>query len=76
MIGGKQVAVTYCPLCNSSVVFDSVVDGVPQRFGVSGFLRNSDLIMWDDGTESLWQQITGEGIDNDSLADHFVGCVY
>ena len=32
------------------------------RFGVSGLLRNSDLIMWDDKTQSLWQQLTGEGI--------------
>jgi hypothetical protein len=32
------------------------------RFGVSGLLRNSDLVMWDDATTSLWQQITGEGV--------------
>ncbi len=30
--------------------------------GVSGFLRNSDLIMWDDQTQSWWQQFTGEAI--------------
>ena len=32
------------------------------RFGVSGLLRNSDLVMWDDRTVSLWQQVTGEAI--------------
>lgn len=61
-IGGVPVAVTFCPLCNSAVVFDRRVEGETLRFGVSGNLRNSDLIMWDDVTESWWQQFTGEGI--------------
>lgn len=56
------VAVTFCPLCNSALVFDRRVDGDTLRFGVSGLLRNSDLIMWDDKTQSWWQQFTGEGI--------------
>ncbi len=56
------VAVTFCPLCNSAVVFDRRVDGEVYRFGVSGNLRNSDLIMWDNVTKSWWQQFTGEGI--------------
>lgn len=61
-VAGRPVAVTYCPLCNSAVSFDRRVDGETLRFGVSGLLRNSDLVMWDDRTESLWQQITGEAI--------------
>jgi len=61
-IGGIPVTVTFCPLCNSSIVFDRRVDGVVHRFGTSGMLRNSDLVMWDDTTETLWQQLTGEGI--------------
>ncbi len=61
-VGGTPVAVTYCPLCNSAVGFDRRVDGQTLRFGVSGLLRNSDLVMWDRETESLWQQITGEAI--------------
>ena len=60
--GDRPVAVTFCPLCNSAIVFDRTVDGQTLRFGVSGLLRNSDLIMWDDVTESWWQQFTGEGI--------------
>ncbi len=59
---GRPVAVTYCPLCNTAVTFDRRVDGETLRFGVSGLLRNSDLVMWDDATTSLWQQISGEGI--------------
>lgn len=61
-VGGTPVAVTYCPLCNSAVGFNRTVDGQVLRFGTSGLLRNSDLVMWDRQTESLWQQITGEGI--------------
>ncbi|MDE2854286.1 MAG: DUF3179 domain-containing (seleno)protein [Chloroflexota bacterium] len=61
-LNGIPVAVTFCPLCNSAIVFDRRVDGETLRFGVSGLLRNSDLIMWDDKTQSLWQQLTGEGI--------------
>ncbi len=56
------IAITFCPLCNSAVVFDRRVDGAALRFGVSGNLRYSDLIMWDDITESWWQQLTGEAI--------------
>ncbi|HEY5640217.1 MAG TPA: DUF3179 domain-containing protein [Dehalococcoidia bacterium] len=61
-LGGLPVAITYCPLCNSAVGFEREVDGQVLRFGVSGLLRNSDLVMWDRQTESLWQQISGEGI--------------
>ena len=62
VVGGMPVAVTYCPLCNTAVVFDREFEGTTLRLGVSGLLRHSDMVMWDDQTESLWQQITGEGI--------------
>lgn len=62
---GTFVAVTYCPLCNTGLAFDRTIDGLIHRFGVSGLLRNSDLVMWDDVTQSLWQQITGEAIVGD-----------
>ena len=61
-IAGIPVAVTYCPLCNTALTFDRRVGGQVLRFGVSGLLRNSDLVMWDDQTVSLWQQVTGEAI--------------
>ena len=62
VVGGVPVAVTFCPLCNSAIVFDSTLDGVVHRFGTSGKLRHSDLVMWDRQTESWWQQLTGEAI--------------
>lgn len=60
--GEVPVVVTFCPLCNTALAFDRRVGGVTLDFGVSGNLRNSDLIMWDRQTESWWQQATGEGI--------------
>ena len=62
VVAGRPVAVTYCPLCNSAIVFDREFEGQELRFGVSGLLRNSDLVMWDNVTETLWQQLTGEGL--------------
>ncbi|MEX2245158.1 MAG: DUF3179 domain-containing protein [Dehalococcoidia bacterium] len=62
VVGGEPVMVTYCPLCNSSVVFKRTVAGVVHDFGVSGLLRNSDLVMFDRQTESWWQQVTGEAL--------------
>lgn len=56
------LAVTFCPLCNASIVYDRRIDGQEYHFGVSGLLRNSDLIMWDHETQSWWQQFTGEAI--------------
>jgi hypothetical protein len=62
VIGDHAIAVTYCPLCNSSIVFDRTVDGQVLDFGTTGKLRNSDLVMYDRQTESWWQQFTGEAI--------------
>ena len=62
VVGGVPVAVTYCPLCNSAIVYDRRVDGVATEFGVSGKLRMSDMVMYDRNTESWWQQFLGVGI--------------
>ncbi len=62
VVGGTPVAVTYCPLCNSAIVFDRRVDGKATEFGTTGKLRNSDLVMYDRETESWWQQFMGEAI--------------
>jgi hypothetical protein len=62
VVGGMPVTVTYCPLCNSAVVFDRRVPPHVLDFGTTGKLRNSDLVMYDRQTESWWQQFTGEAI--------------
>ncbi|MGR3515148.1 MAG: DUF3179 domain-containing protein [Paracoccaceae bacterium] len=61
-IGDTPVSVTYCPLCNSFMVFDTRVGDKVLTFGVSGKLRNSDMVMYDRQTESWWQQAVGTGI--------------
>jgi hypothetical protein len=63
VVGGKEVAVTFCPLCNSTIAFErTLADGTLLDFGTSGNLRNSDLVMYDRQTKSWWQQFTGEAI--------------
>jgi hypothetical protein len=61
-LGGVPIAVTYCPLCNTAIVFDRRVEGQVLDFGTTGNLRFSDLVMYDRQTESWWQQFTGDGI--------------
>jgi len=61
-IGAVPVAVTFCPLCNSALTFDRRVEGRVLSFGVSGKLRNSDMVMYDRETQSWWQQALGQGI--------------
>jgi len=61
-LAGRPIAMTYCPLCNSTVAFDRRVDGRPLTFGTTGNLRRSDLVMYDRQTESWWQQITAEAV--------------
>ncbi|MEM7188384.1 MAG: DUF3179 domain-containing protein [Pseudomonadota bacterium] len=66
-IRDRPIAVTFCPLCNSGLIFDlrlpSGVEGhMELELGVSGMLRHSDMIMYDRQTESWWQQFTGEAI--------------
>ncbi len=64
-VNGIPIAVTFCPLCNSGVTFDRRTDHGVLTFGVSGKLRNSDMVMFDRETESWWQQAVGEAIVGD-----------
>lgn len=61
-VSGRPVAVTYCPLCNSAIVFDRTVAGSVTTFGTSGRLYHSDLVMYDRETKSLWPQIMGKAV--------------
>jgi hypothetical protein len=61
-IGGLPIAVTYCPLCNSTVAFDRRIGGQTLEFGTTGALRNADLVMYDRQTQSWWQQLTAEAV--------------
>jgi hypothetical protein len=56
------VVVTYCPLCGSGVVFSATVEGRALTFGVSGLLYNSDVLLYDRQTESLWSQLKSQAV--------------
>jgi len=68
-IGGDPVAVTWCPLCGSGLAFRREVGGDVVEFGVSGLLHDSDLVMYDRKTNSLWQQITGEAVMGPAMGE-------
>ncbi len=61
-INGKPLSVTFCPLCNATLVFEREFDGQVLDFGTTGRLRMSDLLMYDRQTETWWQQFTGQGL--------------
>ena len=60
--GDESVIVTFCPLCNTAIVFNGMINGEKHDFGTTGRLRYSNLIMYDRQTESWWQQATGTAI--------------
>ncbi|HWP66868.1 MAG TPA: DUF3179 domain-containing (seleno)protein [Candidatus Limnocylindria bacterium] len=61
-VGGLPVAVTWCPLTASAVVFDRRQDGGELVFGVSGLLYQSNVLVYDHQSESLWSQLAGRAI--------------
>jgi Protein of unknown function (DUF3179) len=64
-VGGVPVAITYCPLCFTNQVFNRTLNngqGIVLQFGTSGKLYNSNLVMYDRTTKSLWSQAVGQGI--------------
>lgn len=56
------LVVTYCPLCGSAITAERRVTGEPTRFGVSGLLWRSDLVMYDTVSETLWSQLIATAI--------------
>jgi hypothetical protein len=62
IVGEVPVVVTFCPLCNTALAFDRRFDGRVLDFATTGYLRHSDLVMYDRQSESWWQQATGEAL--------------
>ncbi len=69
VVGGVPILVSYCPLCNSGVVFDRRLNGAVIEFGNTGRIRHFDMVMYDKATESWWQQFLGEAIMGEALGD-------
>ncbi len=62
---GQPLLITFCPLCLTGIAFDPVVNKEVLKFGVSGKLYNSNLLMYDRKTDSLWSQALGEAVVGD-----------
>lgn len=62
VVDGRPIAVTYCPLCGTGIVFSRHVNGETLEFGVSGKLWQSNLLMYDRSTDSLWSQVLGQAV--------------
>lgn len=58
----KAVVITYCPLCGSGIAFSAIIQGEGYKFGVSGLLYNSDVLLYDQQTQSLWSQLMAKAI--------------
>jgi len=71
-IGGEPVALSYCTLCRSGVMFRArAPDGGHIIFGTSGLLYRSNKLMFDRETESLWSNLTGEPVIGRLAEDPF-----
>lgn len=65
-IGGEPVVVTFCPLTHTAMVFDPIVDGTRVlQFSVEGNLKEANMIMEDDSTNSHWLQIKREAVSGE-----------
>jgi hypothetical protein len=62
VVGGEPVALAYCTLCGAGVLFDARASGFSFVFGSSGLLFRSNKLMYDQGTHTLWNQLTGEPV--------------
>lgn len=58
----KAVVITYCPLCGSGIAYSAEINGKNTTFGVSGLLYNSDVLLYDRETDSLWSQLLSKAI--------------
>ncbi|MBW2313261.1 MAG: DUF3179 domain-containing protein [Deltaproteobacteria bacterium] len=65
-LAGRPILVSFCPLCGTGIAFDRKVGGKTRRFGVSGLLYRSDLLMFDRETSSLWSQISAKAVTGPS----------
>jgi hypothetical protein len=68
----ESIVITYCPLCGSGMAFRGDIDGRRLIFGVSGLLYNSDVLLYDLQTESLWSQIKSTAVTGPMIGTRLV----
>lgn len=65
-LGGEELMITYCPMCNAAMVFNRRVKTKEKSylldFSISGILMHNDMVMYDRQTETWWEQLMGEAI--------------
>ncbi len=71
-VGDVPVSITYCPLCGTGMAFRRDFNGKQTTFGVSGLLYNSDLLLYDRESASLWSQIMGQAISGPRKGERLV----
>lgn len=65
VVDDVPLAITFCPLCNSAIIYERTVEGDVLRMGVSGNIYGNNFLMYDDATHSWWSQLTGEALVGD-----------
>ena len=68
----ESVVITFCPLCGSGMAFSAIIDNKAHTFGVSGLLFNSDVLLYDRQTQSLWSQLMTQAISGPHKGQHLV----
>jgi hypothetical protein len=71
-IQNQPIVITYCPLCGTSMVFDRSFNDKTATFGVSGLLYNSDVLLYDRESESLWSQILMKSVSGTRVGTDLV----
>lgn len=71
-VGDLPLMITFCPLCNTAIVFERTMGEQVLDFGTTGRLRFSNLIMYDRQTETWWQQATGEALAGELTGEQLV----
>jgi hypothetical protein len=61
-IATRPITVTYCPLSLSGLVFNAKPESTTLFFSASGLLYQSDLLLYDHKSKSLWSQLMRKAI--------------
>ncbi|MEM9801417.1 MAG: DUF3179 domain-containing (seleno)protein [Planctomycetota bacterium] len=62
VVGDVPVALTWCTLCGAPIAYRGAIDGERALFGSSGLLWRSNKLMYDRGSDTLWDQFEGRAV--------------
>jgi len=61
-VGGEEITLVYCTLCGTVIPYSSEVGGRVVKFDTSGLLYQSNKLLFDEITFTLWSSLTGEPV--------------